>query len=106
MAVKKNIAQIKGSLLAGSGASYDELFQLQDALESGDTGKFAGKTGTWQQGSASGSTYDNFDAGNLGSILQGGTEAIGAYKKRKQEQKQTSEMGFGRSQSILGGTVI
>ena len=105
MAVKKNLM---------NGYSYQDLFDTQDALDSGDLSSVNAGTKSWRvqqsflgvKGNAAGGTGpQTANASTLGSIL-GQTEAIGAYKKRKQEQQGLAKQGVGQSQSILGGTVI
>lgn len=104
MAVKKILAD---------GYSYEDLFDTQEALDSGSIASSrAGTTTTNSVGkgwlnkgdiSGEGTTtglYANKDT--LGSIL-GMTDAIAANKKRKKEQTMTGNAGFGASNSILGG---
>ena len=105
---KRNQAQINESILAGAGLSYEELFQTQDYLEKGGAPMVA-KTGTWSQEGglfshgSSGDLYSTMNSNNIGSILEGGSEAIAANKKRKKEQLGIASQGFGLSSSILGG---
>lgn len=102
MAVKKTLMD---------GYTYQDMFDTQDALDSGDLKQVQAGTKTWSaqqsflgiKGSKAGGTGAWMaDASTLGSIL-GQTDAIAAYKKRKLEQQKMAQAGVGSQQSILGG---
>lgn len=94
------------------GYTYQDLFDTQDALDSGLLDSVNAGTITttrdipWykRDGASSTNTTTNLLANkdNLGSIL-GKSDAISAYKKRKVEQQKMTQAGVGAQQSILGG---
>lgn len=106
MAVKKSLMD---------GYTYKDLFDTQDALDSGSLGQVQYGTETRSGtslhrglfkmiGIGGGDKTTNLMANkdNLGSLL-GQTDAIAAFKKRKLEQQKMAQAGVGAQQSILGG---
>lgn len=98
-------------ILSGT-TSYDELFKIQDDLDSGTIGSVkVGNEYKHTDGGLFSSGRDemvgpvNEDKNTFGSLL-GQTDALNAYKKRKTDQSNLANQGIGRSQSILGGTVV
>lgn len=101
--------------ILSNGYTMNDLFDTYDALQSGSLNQT--QVGTqinrkpipWYK--RSGRSYDETSSpimagqDNLGSLL-GKSEELNAYKKRKQEQANTAQQGAGRTQSILGGTVV
>lgn len=97
------------------GYTYQDLFDTQDALDTGilNQVKYGTQTRTGSDpfrkmfqaigipgGSATKDLMANKDT--LGSML-GQSDAIAAYKKRKLEQQKMAQAGVGVQQSILGG---
>jgi hypothetical protein len=106
MAVKKSLMD---------GYSYKDLFDTQDALDSGELNQTQYGTETRSGSSLHRGLFKMIGIGggdkttnlmankeNLGSLL-GKSDAISAYKKRKDEQLKTGQQGFGAQSSILGG---
>ena len=105
MAVKKKLLD---------GYTYEDLFDTQEALDSGLLNQVsAGTTTTYQKGTGwlnkneiSGGSGVKSDwmanKDTLGSIL-GQTDAIAANRKRRLEQQKMAQAGVGTQQSILGG---
>lgn len=109
MAVKQNFLKY--------GYNYNDLYDTQDALDAGEISNV--KVGTYasarvnkdalgltgQKTVGGGDIIANKD--NLGTLLgRGMDESIAAYKKKKLEQQGIASQGLGRSQSILGGSVV
>ncbi len=103
MAVKKTLMD---------GYTYQDMFDTQEALDSGLLNQVsAGTTTTYKKGTGwlnkneiSGGSKSDWMANKdtLGSIL-GQTEAIAANRKRRLEQQKMAQAGVGTQQSILGG---
>ena len=106
---------VKKSLL--NGYTYQDLFDTQEALDTGILGgvKYGTETTSTRMESPIGSinisnrlfggptTTDLYaNKENLGAVTNQ-SDAIAANKKRKEEQKLKAQQGFGTSQSILGG---
>jgi hypothetical protein len=96
------------------GYTYQDLFDTQEALDTGLLKQVQAGTQSWSKtgsgifgtslgaSTAGGTRSIMAGAGDLGSIL-GQSDAIAAFKKRKVEQQKTAQQGFGIQQSILGG---
>ena len=102
MAVKKTLMD---------GYTYQDMFDTQEALDSGLLNQVQAGTKTWSSqqsfagikgNKAGGTSAWMADKDTFGSIL-GQTDAIAAFKKRKLEQQKMAQAGVGTQQSILGG---
>ena len=109
MAVKKNL--LEGTI------SYKDLFDTQDALDTGILNSVTAGSIT-KSGRTAGTPFKNAEdysnttditanKENFGSVLQGLNpdmgNALGAYKKRRLEQTNAARSGSGIAQSVLGG---
>jgi hypothetical protein len=100
--------------ILGNGYNYQDLFDTYDALASGkqkdvNVGstykKTSGGWNNWQNRTTESTTPLMANAENIGSLL-GKTEELEAYKTRKKQQTNLQSQGVGRSQSILGGSLV
>jgi hypothetical protein len=106
---------VKKSLLSGS-YSLNDLYDTQNALDSGAINKVETGTKSWSaqqsflgiKGKSVGGTSSILgDKDNFASLLSTNDSlSVGAYKKRKSEQTNLRSQGVGQSQSVLSGTVI
>lgn len=96
-------------------ASLEDVYDTQNALDKGILSQVTvpvvnsttyTEKGGWQNLNRSNTVSSNadelFNKDNLGSIL-GMTSAIDANRKKRTEQAQAGQAGFGPQASILGG---
>lgn len=100
MAAKKN-------LLSGGPITYKDLFDTQDALDSGAQDSVTAGISYRGVGQNEFATDINANKDNFGSVLQGlntnMSDALGAFKKRKADQLSAQKAGSGINQTVLGG---